>query len=249
MSLIRFETTAERGPSGKLWGNLVDWVKGTLKIDSGVADIDDFAPLNEGNFVKSTDSGTAVSELAASFGVASFTASAGTYAVAGYSRRFNVDLDNSRDVCREVRCARTTGATGTEQTLIGFSDQLTGAVFHSDGTLDGGSNEDTLGLLWNNDLTVDLVSVIDSATTVVLIEEVATAIAQGVGVYHKFGLRIKKISSTQFQIIASVDGVTKKVVTTSVSLALMKPVVATVISATDAPVIDVDWDCTVDVAN
>lgn len=248
MTLVRFEGTTDRGPSGTLWNSIVDWVRGTLRIEAGAIDCEDFTPYNAGNLTLSADSGSAATVNAVQFGVVSFAATAGTYAGAGYVRNFYVDLTNIRQVCTEAYLSRTPGATGTESSFIGFSDQLAGAVYDSSGGLDGGSGEDTLGLLWNDDGTVDLVTVINSATMVVLINDVATGITSAAATFHKFGLRIKKETSTKYTLFASVNGVVKKVsvASTAIPQVAMRPVVVTVVSATDAPVVDVDWHITID---
>jgi hypothetical protein len=246
MTLIRFEGTSDRGPSGTLWNSLVDWVTGTLHVAGCAFSGTDFFPYNAGDITLSAAGSSAATVSAVPFGVVSFAAAAGTYPGAGYVINEYVDLTSIRQVCVEARLSRTAGATGAEITFIGFSDQLSDAVFDASGGLDGGSGEDTLGLLWNDDLTVDLVSVINSATTVVLIHEVATAISN-TG-FHKFGLRIQQHSSTKYTIYASVDGAVKKVNVTSsqITQAAMRPVVVTVISATDAPEMAVDWHFVLD---
>lgn len=254
MTLVRFEGNSDRGPSGALWNNIVDWTKGTLAIAGGVVDVDDFAPYNgpaatadgqSGGTLLSADSGSAATVSAVPFGFVSFAASAGTYAVAGYARAFYIDLTSIQQVCREVKFSRTAGGTGTEWSLIGFSDQAPESVITTSGALDSGSNEDTLGLRWNNDLTVDLVACVDGTETIL-----ATAIASAVSNAdsHKFGLRIKKETSTKYTIFSSVDGVvtTTHVASTAIPQNAMRPVAVTTISATDAPIIVVDWDATID---
>jgi hypothetical protein len=245
MTLIRFEGSSDRGPSGTLWNSLVDWVRGTLAVPGGCLDAEDFFPYNSASVVLSGDGGSAATVSAVQFGVVSFAASAGTYAVAGYARPEYIDLTSIRQVCREVRFSRTAGATGAEISFIGFSDQAPEAVFHSDGTLDGGSAEDQLGLRWNDDLTVDLVSVVNGTATI-LSTALATAVSN-TG-FHKFGLRIVKLTSTKYSIYSSVDGVVTvvHVASTAISQVAMRPVAVTTISATDAPVIVVDWDFTLD---
>src|SRR5690554_6895407 len=161
--MIRVQTSSGRGITTQLWGNLVDRARGSFAADLGiVAEFDDFVPykgaalgsaVQTGGIVLSGDSGSAASVSAVPNGIVAFTASAGTYPVAGYVRNWYVDLSDSKDLCREVRFSRTAGGTGAEITFIGFSDQAPEAVFHSDGTLDGGSGEDGIGLRWNNDLT------------------------------------------------------------------------------------------------
>lgn len=244
--LIRFDNSDDRGPSGSLWGRLVDWVRGTLAVTGGVLDGTDFFPYNAGDITLSADSGSAATVSAVPFGVVSFAATAGTYPAAGYSRNSYVDLTNIREVCTEARVSRTAGGTGSEQTFVGFSDQLPGAVFDSSGGLDGGSGEDTLGLLWKDNGAVDLVSVINSATAVVLKADVATGLSN-TG-FHKLGLRIIKETATKYTLLASVDGVVKRlsVASTAISQAAMKPVAVSTISATDAPEMSVDWHFTLD---
>jgi len=248
MSLIRFDTNSDRGPSGALWGRLVDWVRGTLAVQGGALDGTDYFPYNAGDLTLSADTGFAATPLAVPFGVVSFTADAGTYPGAGYVRNCYIDLTDIREVCTEARFHRTLGATGTESSFLGFSDQLAAAVYDASGGLDGGSGEDTLGLLWNNDGTVDLVSVVDSAAMVVLYNDVATGVTGGVGVFHEFGVRIRKDTATKYTIFASVDGIVRKVhvASTAIPQNAMRPVLVTTISATDAPVMGVDWHFTLD---
>lgn len=244
--MIRVQTSGGRGITTQLWGNLVDRIRGSFAPEIGVvAEFDDFTPYNAGSLTLSGDSGAAATPSAVPNGVVAFTASAGTYAVAGYARNAYVDLDSSKDVCREVRFGRTAGGTGSEITFIGFSDQAPEAVFHSDGTLDGGSGEDGFGLRWNNDLTVDLVSIINSTATV-LQTGIFSAVSNSD--VHTFGIRLIKQSSTAFNVLCSVDDVVKSyaVLASALTTAAVRPVAVTTISATDAPTITVDWDAWLD---
>lgn len=254
MSLLRFEGTSDRGPSGKLWNSLVDWQTGSAKIAFGCEDCDDFFPYTgpdatadgkAGGFLLSADTGSAAATAAVPYGVVAFAATAGTFAVAGYAKDEYVDLTSIKEVVTEARVSRTAGATGSETTFVGFSDQAPEAVFHSDGTLDGGTSEETLGLRWNNDLTVDLVSVV-AGTATVLDAAVATAVSN-TG-FHKFGLRVKRVDATHYSLFASVDGVVTQtnVANTAITQDAMRPVAVTTISATDAPTLLVDWHCTLD---
>jgi len=214
-------------------------VKGTLAID-GVADVDDYAPYNAGNLTVSADSNAAITPSSSDGfgGIITCVADAGTYPVAGYVRNWFVDIDDVKDLCTGVRFQRTAGGTGTESTFVGFSNQLAAAVYAADGDIDVG---DGIGLLWNNDLTVDLCA-IDGGVVTTLIHEVATSVSNSG--FHQFGVRIRKVTPTKFEVAALVDSVIKRTSAT-LDLAAMRPVFANTISATDAPNADVDWHATV----
>jgi len=249
MTLIRFEGSDDRGPSGTLWNSLVDWVTGTLAVQSGVTDTDDFWPyggallgsaVQSGGITLSTDAGSAAAVQAVPFGEVNFTATIAADAVAGYYRNSYVDFSDARQVCREVYLESIADATDP-QTFIGWADTIPISLFGADGVVDGSA----LGLLWNADETVDLIAVASDDTLTVLYHEVATGILRTDG-KHKFGVRVKKETATQYSVFASVNGVVKVARTALVPGAPMFPIVAQYIDGTTAPSFDVDWDANVD---
>ena len=68
-SLLRFAGSTERGPSGALWGGIVDWVSGSMVTDLGARDFDDFAPYNAGNETIAGTAGAAATLVAERDGV------------------------------------------------------------------------------------------------------------------------------------------------------------------------------------
>jgi hypothetical protein len=247
-TLIRFETTDERGPSGKLWGNLVDWVKGTLKVDGGVSYVQDFDPaplaITHADTTMSADSGAAAALQAEPMGVVEYTASQAADAVSGFQVNSYVDFDATgfREAVIEV-CVESVADNAANEMFVGWSDEALDGFYGTDNTPDGSS----LGLRWNTDETVDLVSIASNDTVTVLKAEVATGIERTDG-RAKLGVRIRKETATRYSVIASVNGVTTKVSTTTIPGAAMFPTVAMTNDNGATPAFDIDWIATLNVA-
>ena len=252
MSLIRFDTEDDRGPSGALLQGLVDWVKGSLQAGLGNTDFDDHAPLNTGNYLLDGTTGFALtlqSVREGVKGVARLGATAGSNACAVAIRNTVTELDQVSVAVLEARYKETTGDDAV-QLFLGLTDQVTdGGVFASS-ALKVGANEDHFGFLRNIDGTVDVVSVVDGAAAVVLIADVI-----GAGLtpaWTKLGLRIERMTTTVYRLTPYVDGVAQRskavnVASTAIPLVAMRPVVA--VNHTDnaaTPALDIDFTLFID---
>lgn len=241
MTLVRFSSVSDRGPSGKLWNGLVDWVRGTLAVANGVFLGTDFFPYNSGDITLSGDSGSAASVSSVPYGVVSFTASQAADAVSGYQWNCYVDLTSINQVCMEVEVTNVDDNDST-QTFVGFTDEALDGMWGSDNTPDGSA----IGLLWNGDETIDLVAIASDDTITTLAAEIAT-VARTAG-STKLGIRIKQETTTNYTVWGSVNGVTTRVYTTStvVPQAAMKPTVAHTNDNEAAPTFTGDWGFVLD---
>ena len=239
--MIRVDVTGGRGPSGALWTNLVDWVTGTLAVEGGSGGVQDFAPYPlaaaDDDITLSGDSGSAIALQAEPNGVVELTASQAADAVSGFQVNAYVDFDATgfKEACFEVDVESVADAAANEM-FIGWTDEALDGFYGTDNTPDGSA----LGLRWNTDETVDLVSIASDDTVTVLKAEVATGIVRDGG-HHQFGVRCRKETATQFTVIGSVNGVTKKVVTTTIPGAAMFPTCAMTNDNGAAPSFDCDW--------
>lgn len=251
MSLIRFNSTPDRGPSGELWLGIVDWTKGSESLDLFASRIEDFFPYlgDAVGIALSGDSGSAATAQSVQFGVVEFTATQAADAVAGYQVQLSTDLDADtfRRFGMEVRF-KVVDDNSTTQTFIGLTDEALDGFFGTDNTPDGSS----LGLRWNSDETVDLVSISSSDTITVLIDTIAT-VERTVG-WVKFGFTVEKQNDTEFLLIANLSRTesgtlkttTKRATTTTIPGAAMKPSVIHTNDNQAAPKIQVDWDIVYD---
>lgn len=247
MTLIRFDSTSDRGPSAALWKDLVDWVKGSLSTDLGNRDFDDFAPYNSGNEVVAGTAGAAASLVNSRdgvVGVVNLTATAGANAEAGAVRNVVTQLNKVNMAVFEARLVRNDSADA-QFTAIGLTDQAGGGILASNALATGGS-EDFIGYRWNEDGTIDLVAIV-AGTLTELVDTVATIVNGSATGYSKIGLRIEKITSTSYRLMPSINGVAlrakaKNVANTALpETVTLKPAVAIGTDATTAPSLDRDW--------
>lgn len=236
---IRFQASGQRGPSATLWGNLVDWVKGTLAPGIGTSYFTDHAPYNAGDRTLSGDSGSAAAVQTDRFGVVEFTASQAADAVSGYQLNTYVDLDATAfKECVIESTVNPVADNATIQAFVGFTDEALDGFFGSDNTPDGSA----IGVRLNTDETVDLIAIASDDTISVLYAEVATAVTRDGGP-HKLGCRVKRETSTSYSVYGSVNGVTKRVTVASTSIpgAAMLPTVAYTDDNNAAAAFDEDW--------
>src|SRR5688572_26487626 len=111
-TLIRFEGTDERGPSAELWGGLVDWVDGTLKIDSGVCLVRDIH--DSGVITLSGDTGSAATVVAEPGGITEFTATQAADAVSGFTVNYAIEAAMTKQAVIEVRLEAVADTAATE---------------------------------------------------------------------------------------------------------------------------------------
>lgn len=236
-TLIRFETTDERGPSGKLWGNLVDWVKGVQKGNGASTYFNDFTPYNAGDITISGDTGGAVAIQAEPLGVVEITATQAADAVSGFQLNEYVDFDAAgfREAVIET-CIESVADAAANEAFVGWTDEALDGFYGTDNTPDGSA----LGLRWNTDETVDLVSISAADAITVLYHEVATGVERTDG-RAKLGIRVRKETATRYTVIASVNGVTVRVSTTTIPGEPMLPTVAGTNDNGAAPAYDCDW--------
>ena len=262
MSLVRFDASDNRGPTGQLWHGVVDWVSGMNKMELGQRDFEDFMPFLGWAETSPTDgtvtnAGTQITSLTATptvdlqtdrFGVINMTEAAGTSESVGLAREIFYDLQNADIVCFECRVDQNADAD-SPQVFAGFSDVADpDDVFASD-VIASGSNQDTIGLRWNADETIDIVAV-DDGTLTVLKDDIGVTLER-TDAFSRLGLRIEKITATQYRLTPSVNGAIAlagrvTVLATLLPENAMRPVVATTVAATTAPSLDIDWIATGD---
>ena len=246
-SLLRFAGSTERGPSGALWGGIVDWVSGSMVTDLGARDFDDFAPYNAGNETIAGTTGAAaslVSERDGVIGVVNLTADAGANAEVGAVRNLWTDLDViTQFAVMEWRLRRNDSADA-QFTAMGLTDQVGSAVIASN-ALAISSNQDFLGYRWNNDGTIDMVAVV-AGTLTELVDTVATVVNGSATGYTKIGLKIQRTTSLTYRLTPCINGViirakATNVASTAIPLVLMRPAIVAGTDATTAPSLDRDW--------
>jgi hypothetical protein len=211
-------------------------------MGQGTLNVEDFVPYRgtDVGYAVAGTSGAALTEVASRHGVVNIAATAGTNAEVGLVVNRYVDLSDGRPYVVEAYVKQNADAN-SPQAFVGLSDQAGGGVYAS-GALAVGSNQDTLGLRWNVDETIDLVSVVDGAAVQVLKTAVAT-VARTAG-FTKLGIRVIKETSVNYTVYCSVNGVVVKALTltsTQVPQNPMKPVVATTVATSTAPSVDIDW--------
>lgn len=253
MSLIRFDTPTGRSPSGALWQGIADWVHGSLEADAdGYRVFRDFAPYNSGDWAIAGTTGAAVSLDAVRDGVVgsvTLTADAGANAEAGAVWNISTELDQiDKFVAFEWRLVRNDSADA-QFTAIGLTDQTGGDILATN-ALAVSSNQDFLGFRWNNDDTIDLVTVLDG-TAAELVDTVATIVNGSATGYSKIGLKIMRRTPTTYHLLPFINGVpvTAKdtvVASTVIPMVNMKPAIAIGTDTTTAPSLSADWFCFAD---
>jgi len=242
MSLIRFESSDVRGPTAQLWRGIVDWVRGSLATALGQRDFEDYAPDNSGfeTVTSTTGSPTRALQSDGEFGVVNYTEAAGSNECVTVVRHIWFDLDNSPITVVEARVEQI----ADDDDPIAFVGLFDGTLAFASGTLDGGSNEDSVGLRWNSDETIDIVAVVDG-TLSVLKDDIGISVERTDGL-TTLGLRIEKMTASQFRLTPAVNGTIIRAGAVNVaSSALpsnpMRPCVAQTVTATTAPSFDVDF--------
>ncbi len=258
MSLIRFDSTTDRGPTAQLWAGLVDWVSGSLSTYLGQRDFQDFTPFL-GPILSGAvgqESGTQVASLAGSadvsknttrFGGVSFAEAAGTDECVGVAREVWYDIQVSDLTVIEVRVDVNPNAN-TPQTFVGFCAEANPDDVFASGVIASGGSEAVIGILWNGDETFDIVACDDGNSgllTVIKNDIGAPATARTDG-FVKIGLRIEKVTATLYRLVPSINGSIvrsgiTKVASTVMPEAAMRPTVACTVAATTAPDIDIDY--------
>jgi len=242
--LIRFDGSSVRGPSAQLWTGIVDWVRGSLASALGQSDFEDFAPHNpDTSDVDGTTGVAATIVTTERFGVLNLAATAGTNAQVGLARQLHYTVGDSPAMAVEARVRQNADAN-SPQAFVGLSDVANADDVYAAGAIAAGSNQDTLGLRWNADETIDIVAVVDG-TLSVLRDDIGVTVERTSG-FAKLGLRVEKVTSTQFRLVPSVNGaIARAGITVVASTALpanpMRPVVATTVAATTAPSLDADY--------
>lgn len=244
--LIRFDDSS-RGPTAQLWHGLVDWVSGSQTSVLGARDFDDFSPFNSGFMTVGGTSGAAASfqdtRDGDSIGEVLFSATAGTNAEVGVTRHIRTRLDKVRVVSLEARLRRVDSADA-QITAFGLTDQSVANILASN-ALAVGSNQDFIGFRWNDNGTIDIVSIVDGALTA-LASGIATA-SMGSSSYTKMGLRIERQTPTVYRLVPAIDGEVKRSnILTVASSALpssvvLRPGFAAGTDATTAPQLMMDW--------
>jgi hypothetical protein len=258
--LIRFDGDDIRGPSADLWHGVVDWIRGSLAASLGQRDFEDFAPFlgwselqNNGTTDgTATNGGTQITSNTATptaalqtdrFGIINITEAAASNEAVGLAREIWYDLQASPVTVIEARVEQIADAD-SPIAFVGFSDAANPDEVFTAGVLDGGSNEDTIGLRWNADETIDIVAV-DNGTLTVLKDDIGVTVLRTDGP-ARLGLRIEKVTSSTYRTTPCVNGVIARSGAVNVAATLlpenpMRPVVAETVSATTAPQIEVDW--------
>lgn len=243
MSLVRFDSTSDRGPSAQLWAGIVDWVRGSLATALGQRDFADFAPDDGLNDVDGSSGAAGAIDTAQRFGVFAVTASAGSNAQTGIARPIWYTLQDSPVLVIESRVDQNADAD-SPQLFVGFSDQANFDDVFASGVVNSGNNEDALGLLWNADETIDIVAV-DDGTLTVLKDNIGVTLERTDG-FARLGLRAEKITSSTYRLVPSVNGSIARagivnVAATSLPENPMRPGVAQTVDTTTPPDFDVDY--------
>lgn len=242
MTLIRFDNAAGRGLSGRLWGGLAEWLKGGSVLDQFSGGVEDFAPYL-GDAVGMTIDGTAAVQTDEPHGVVKFSETQGADECAGFYVDENVDLDDDFvEFCLEARL-KSNDDDSTTQTFVGLSDVTIGSFFGSDNTPDGSS----LGVRWNGDETLDLVS-IASDDTITVIDDAFATVERTVG-FVKIGLHVTNLDGTNYRVVGTVasgSGTSAKVqigqgTTSTIPTAVMKPIIIHTNDNQSAVDMEVDW--------
>lgn len=257
MSLIRFDSSSARGPSAKALHGLTDWVHGSLAVVAGGQfDFEDFSPFLGASETSTTTNplptgGTQITSLGGDptvsivtterYGVIKMTEAAASNECVGLAREVWYDLQDSGVTVVGARVQQNADAD-TPVSFVGLFDGSSPHAVLSSGAVASGSNQDTIGLRWNNDETIDIVSV-DDGTLTVLQDNIGVTVERDSG-FNNYVLRIEKMTSSTYRLIPFINevrGTAVNVAATSLPENPMRPVVAGTVSATTAPELDVDW--------
>jgi hypothetical protein len=222
----------------------------------GQRDFEDFAPfLGWSEVTDGTTGGWGGTQITAfdgapvvalqtdRYGIINLSTAAGTNEVVALARHIYYDLQTADIVVVEARM-EAVADTDSPISFVGLTDQaLPDDVFQA-GVLDGGSNEDTIGLRWNADETIDIVAV-DDGTLTVLKDDIGVTLLRTDGL-AKLGLRIEKTTATQYRLTPYVNGVVAASGRVNAASTLlpenpMRPVVAMHIGSTTDTEFELDW--------
>lgn len=229
----------------------MDWIRGSLATPLGDHDWDDYQPFNAGADgatygvqTVSCTSGTPVVALQTDAGgVINLTHAAGANEAIGVVRNIYYDLQTRPVTCIGARFEQNADAD-SPIAFVGLTDQAGSAVLTA-GVVYSASNQDTIGLLWNADETIDIVSCVDG-TLAVLKNDIGISVERDSGPV-RFELRIEVITPTLTRLTPVINGVTQRQGAVSVVTATyipanpVKPCVATTVAETTPPSIDIDW--------
>jgi hypothetical protein len=227
-----------------------------LLLDSQL-DFEDFAPFlgaseartgtdplpTGGTQITSSTGSPTVSLNSERFGVINITEAAGTDETVGLAREIVYDLQDADIVCFECRVEQLADADDP-RVFMGFHDCAAPDDVWGDDVLASGSNEDAIGLRWNEDETIDIVA-IDDGTLTVLKDDIGVTVERTDGI-TRFGFRVEKMTATQYRITPFVNGAVAidgriNVASTSLPENKMRPVISSSVEANTAPSIDIDW--------
>ena len=261
MSLIRFDSTTDRGPTAQLWAGLVDWVSGSLATNLGQRDFEDFAPFlgpvitsdgrEAGTHVTATDTNPTTTHETDRFGVIGATTAAGADECVAIARDIFYDI-GARDLT--VIEARIQAVSDADEVIscVGFTDQSTPSLVFAAGVINSAGTEDFIGIVWNDDETFDIVSVAAGTLTVHKNDIGNPDIDRSDG-FAKVGLRIEKVTSTTHRLVPSINGVIARAGIVNVLSTLlpasgvaMRPVVALTVDATTTTDVEADYIYTAD---
>ncbi len=256
MSLIRFDSTTDRGPTAQLWAGLVDWVSGSLATNLGQRDFEDFAPFlgpvitsdgrEAGTHITALDTNPTSAHEGDRFGVVSVTCSAGTDEAVGLARDIFYDI-GARDLT--VIEARVNIVADANEVIscVGFTDQADPDDVFALGVINSAGTEDFIGIVWNDDETFDIVGV-DAGTLTVFKNDIGNVAIDRSDGFAKIGLRIEKVTSTTHRLVPSINGTIVRSGIVNVLSSLlplagvdMRPVVANHVDTATQPDFDLDY--------
>jgi len=258
MSLIRFDGDSVRGPSPSIWAGIIDWVRGSLATAIGTSDFEDFAPfLGASETSTTTDplptGGTQITSLAATptvsiltterGGVIRVTEGAAADECVGVAREIYYTLGDSPILAVGARIDQNADANDP-QAFVGFSDVANPDDVFASGVIAASSNQDTIGLRWNVDETIDIVAV-DDGTLTVLKDDIGVTLERTDG-FARLELRVEKVTTAVYRLVPAVNGIVARSGIVNVLATLlpenpMRPVVASTVDDTTAPSLDLDW--------
>ena len=198
-ALIRFNTQTQRLPGVALMKGIADWMSGSMRLNGGNIDFDDYAPYNSA--VIEQDPSEVTIDSAEQFGVIKVFEGNAANEVATIQRTIYHTPEDSNLLVIGGRIKVVSDAD-SPQLFVGFSDTAVNAVFSSS-ALAVSSNQDMLGLFWNANETVDIVANVDGTLTT-LVDDIGASIERTDG-FIQFGLRVEKISATEYRLVPVIN--------------------------------------------
>lgn len=245
MSLLRFPNAAGRGPTGALWSGIADWAKGINALDQGSGRVDDFTPYLGDDVGITIDGDAGAVQTDEPHGVVLYTeGTTGADECAGFLVNQYVDLDRTgfKLFCMEARL-KSNDDNDTTQTFVGLSDVTIGSFFGTDNTPDGSS----IGIRWNGDETLDLVSI--SSTDVITVLKDSFATVPRTDGFVKIGVKIENLDGTNYLVTATITNdeqddaatVVATATTSTIPGEVMRPYVIHTNDNEADPAMEVDW--------